>query len=37
MNEQAMNKRARIMAVMLGMVAVALYFGFMWLTANGSL
>ncbi|TCK17077.1 hypothetical protein DFR30_0297 [Thiogranum longum] len=37
MNEQGMSKRARIMAVMLGMIAVVLYFGFMWLTANGSL
>ncbi len=37
MNEESLRKRARMMAVMLGVVATALYFGFMWLTANGAL
>lgn len=34
-NETAQRKRARWMAVLLGLVAVAVYLGFMWATANG--
>ncbi len=37
MNEETLRKRARFMAVILGLTAVGLYFGFMWLTANGAL
>jgi len=35
MNEATQRKRARWMAVLLGLVALAVYFGFMWATANG--
>lgn len=31
------KKRARLMAVLLALVAAGLYFGFMWMTANGHL
>jgi len=34
-SEAEQRKRARWMAVLLGLVAVAVYFGFMWATANG--
>lgn len=31
------KKRARLLAVLLALVALAVYFGFMWMTANGYL
>ena len=31
------KKRARLMAVLLALVAIGLYFGFMWMAANGHL
>lgn len=37
MNDVTQKKRVRMTAVMLGVVAILLYFGFMWLAANGSL
>jgi len=37
MNDVTQKKRVRMTAVMLGVVAISLYFGFMWLAANGSL
>jgi len=35
MNQASQRKRARWMAALLGLVAVAVYFGFMWATASG--
>jgi len=34
-DETAQRRRARWMAALLGLVAVAVYFGFMWATASG--
>ena len=35
MNEASQRKRARWMAALLGLVAVAVYLGFIWATARG--
>jgi hypothetical protein len=37
MNESVQKKRARYLAIVLGLVAVAVYLGFIWATANGGL
>ncbi len=35
MSEATQRKRARVMAVLLGVVAVAVYLGFIWATSSG--
>jgi hypothetical protein len=35
MNEVTQRKRARTMAIILALVAVAFYLGFIWATAKG--
>jgi hypothetical protein len=37
MSDASQKRRARLMAILLGVVAVLLYFGFMWMTASGKL
>lgn len=35
MNQAAQKKRTRNLAIILGLVAIAFYLGFIWATANG--